>query len=120
VSQEKTQRRFTAHGFKKTRAPPLLYAILKVHRTVICPPLLRARLSILRLSIFLSSFNLMTALVPSVSGMLSSCRRGFWSQEFFDAHKNNSVVEHWDADNIYVNHHASRSVSSLGACLPDQ
>lgn len=29
-------------------------------------------------------------------------------QEYFDAHKNNSVIENWTDDNIYVNHEASR------------
>jgi hypothetical protein len=55
--QKKWIPRFTKTGFKKTRAPPLLYALLK---------------------------------------------------EYFEAHKNNSVIENWTDDNIYVNHESSR------------
>jgi hypothetical protein len=29
-------------------------------------------------------------------------------QEFFEKHKNNSVIENWTDDNIYVNHEQSR------------
>jgi hypothetical protein len=31
-------------------------------------------------------------------------------QEFFEKHKNNSVIENWTDDNIYVNHEQSRHV----------
>lgn len=29
-------------------------------------------------------------------------------QEFYEMHKNNSVIENWTDDNIYVNHEQSR------------
>lgn len=34
-------------------------------------------------------------------------------QEFFEKHKNNSVIENWTDDNIYVNHEQSRQVCHL-------
>lgn len=97
--------RYTRAGFKKTRAPPLLFALLKV-RGVLAATTAAAR--------FPASPQTELTLSTLILGCVTL-------QEFFEKHKNNSVIENWTDDNIYVNHEQSRQVSylceSLARCL---
>jgi hypothetical protein len=89
--------RYTRAGFKKTRAPPLLFALLKVCAVSAGTTLLPQRYW-LRHNLHLQ--------VPTHTHIVASLT----TQEFFEKHKNNSVIENWTDDNIYVNHEQSRRV----------
>lgn len=50
--------------------------------------------------------------------ILADCQRLSLPQEFFEKHKNNSVIENWTDDNIYVNHEQSRCLLNPVSSLP--